>query len=67
MAFQEEATYAQLERVPSSATFRNSEVLRRLLRFLTEKTIAGEADQLKEYMIGIDALGKPESYDPRRT
>lgn len=61
----EETTYAQVERVLNSTTFRNSEVLRRLLRFLAEKSIAGEADQLKEYTIGI-ALGKPESYDPRQ-
>jgi hypothetical protein len=41
-------------------------VLRHMLRFLANKTFAGEADQLKEYVIGIDALGKPPEYDPRR-
>ena len=66
MVSQDEATYAQVERVLNSATFRNAEVLRRLLRFLADKAIAGEADQLKEYTIGIDVLGKPESYDPRQ-
>jgi hypothetical protein len=28
--------------------------------------LSGEADQLKEYSVGIDALGKPDNYDPRR-
>jgi hypothetical protein len=28
--------------------------------------LAGEADHLKEYSVGIDALGKPSTYDPRR-
>src|ERR1051326_2304591 len=62
----EELTQAEIERILHSDTFRNSDVLRRLLRFLADKTISGEADQLKEYTIGIDALGKPSSYDPRQ-
>src|SRR5579862_6985507 len=55
----------ELERVLHSETFRASAVLRRLLQFLVDKAVAGEADQLKEYSIGVDAFGKPESYDPR--
>ena len=66
MVVREELTHAQVERLLHSDTFRNSDVLRRLLRFLADKTIAGEADQLKEYIIGIDALGKPATYDPRQ-
>src|SRR4029077_5940513 len=66
MVVREELTQAQIDRLLHSDTFRNSDVLRRLLRFLADKTIAGEADQLKEYIIGIDALGKPPSYDPRQ-
>jgi hypothetical protein len=66
MVVREESTQAQVERILHSETFRNSEVLRRLLRFLAEKSLAGEGDQLKEYTIGIDALGKPPSYDPRQ-
>src|SRR5207253_27236 len=55
-----------VERILHSDTFRHSDVLRRLLRFLADKYIAGEADQIKEYSLGIDALGKPETYDPRQ-
>ncbi len=66
MVVQEDVALAQVERVLNSAALRNAEVLRRLLRFLAEKSLAGEADQLKEYSVGIDALGKPESYDPRQ-
>jgi hypothetical protein len=66
MLVRDELTQAEIERILHSDTFRNSEVLRRLLRFLGEKSISGEADQLKEYTIGIDALGKPSSYDPRQ-
>lgn len=55
----------ELERILKSDTFRTSAALRRLLRFLFDKAVAGEADQLKEYSIGVDAFGKPTSYDPR--
>lgn len=61
-----EAAGAEIERILSSDTFRNSEALRRLFRFLADKMLSGEADELKEYSVGIDALGKPSSYDPRR-
>jgi hypothetical protein len=35
------------------------------LQYLAEKSLAGEADRLKEYTIGIEAFGKPDSYDPK--
>lgn len=56
----------QTERILASETFRQSESLRRLLRFLAEKTLSGEADSLKEYAIGVDLLGRPPDYDPRQ-
>ena len=55
----------QLKRVLQSESFRGSESMRHLLTFLADKFLSGAADQLKEYSIGIDALGKPSSYDPR--
>ena len=60
------AISAEVERILESNTFRNSEALRRLLKFLVEKMLSGEADHLKEYSVGIDALGKPATYDPRQ-
>src|SRR5580658_10494522 len=62
----EEPTREQVTRILQSETFRSSEVLRRLLKFLADKSLCGEADQLKEYTIGIDAMGKPPGYDPRQ-
>src|SRR6202042_2407087 len=46
-----------------SAEFRNSERRCRLLKYLVEKSIAGEA--VKEYSIGVDVFDKPADYDPR--
>jgi hypothetical protein len=56
----------QVERILQSEELRSCEGLRRLLRFLADKSVCGEADGLKEYIIAIDGLGKPSSYDPRK-
>lgn len=66
MEVRDDALAAEVERILQSDTFRNSEALRRLLRFLADKRLSGEADQLKEYSVGIDGLGKPATYDPRQ-
>jgi len=54
-----------VQRILSSATLRQSEGLRHLLRYLFDKTLSGEADDLKEYTIGVECLGKTTHYDPR--
>lgn len=61
-----DAARGQIDRILASDTLRASEVLRRLLRFLADKTFSGEAEHLKEYSVGLDALGKPATYDPRQ-
>ena len=63
--FEDEARL-QIQRMVDSDLFRSSEVQRRLFKYLAEKSLAGEADQLKEYSVGVDALGKQESYDPQQ-
>lgn len=62
---QNEVLQAQVDRILRSDEFRSSEVLRRLLSYLADKAISGQADQLKEYVIAIEGLGKPSSYDPQ--
>jgi hypothetical protein len=61
----EQDVESQIERILRSEELRGSEVLRRLLRFLADKSASGEADDLKEYIVAIDGLGKPSTYDPR--
>jgi hypothetical protein len=65
MGFSSEQIQAQVDRLVRSKTFETSEVHRRLLQYLAEKSIHGEADRLKEYTVGLEAFGKPDSYDPR--
>jgi len=56
----------QVQRVISSKTFKTSEVHRNLLAYLAEKSLLGEAQNLKEYTVGLDVFGKPSTYDPRQ-
>jgi hypothetical protein len=55
-----------LDRVLRSQRFRNTPSSRRLLTYLAGQTASGEAAQLKEYTVGVDAFGKPPNYDPRQ-
>ena len=55
----------QISRILRSRTFRNTEVLKRMLDYLGRKALAGEAHQLKEYVVGVEAFGKNDSYDPK--
>jgi hypothetical protein len=66
MVLEVEAARAQVERISQSKTFRSSDVLRHLLSYLADASLAGTADDLKEYTVALDALGKPSSYDPRQ-
>jgi hypothetical protein len=56
----------QIQRIVQSKAFKTSEVHRNLLVYLAEKSLAGTAQNLKEYTVGLDVFGKPASYDPRQ-
>lgn len=60
-----EAVRQQLGRVLASDGFANAERMSRFLRYVVERTLAGEADRLKEYAIGVDVFDRSEEYDPR--
>jgi eukaryotic-like serine/threonine-protein kinase len=54
-----------LEEILASASFASSERLRRLLRYLVEKTLSKEATGLKEYAIGLDVFDRGIDYNPQ--
>jgi tetratricopeptide (TPR) repeat protein len=60
-----EAIQNEVERILASEKFARSKRLRSLLRFTVAQTLQGNADMLKEYVIGTEVLKKPDSYDPR--
>ena len=55
-----------MEAVLSSPTFRRSPKLSRLLEYLCEKRFSGLADQITEYGIAIDVLGRKAHFDPQQ-
>jgi hypothetical protein len=55
----------QVRRVLQSATFRNATTLQQLFQFLAAKTLAGTPEALKEYTIGVEALGRKSDFDPK--
>ena len=56
---------AQLARILASAQFAQAEGARRLLAYVVEQSLAGRADQLKEYTLATDVFGRDASFDPK--
>lgn len=50
--------------VLDSQTFARSEQLKHFLRYVCELEITGRGTEIKEYAIGVEALGRPASYSP---
>ena len=48
-----------------SDAFAKAPSLRRLLAYVVEETLAGRADALKEYTIGVEVFGRGQDFDPR--
>lgn len=55
----------QLARILASREFRDSPRMCRFLRFVVERTLAGEGSSLKEYLIGVEVFDRKDTYDPR--
>jgi TolB-like protein len=49
----------------ASATFSSADRMSGFLRYVVERTLAGEGDQIKEYVIGVAVFGRGDDYDPR--
>src|SRR5579863_5111717 len=60
-----EVSQAQIQRILTSATFRNSITLQQLLQFLAAKAFEPGGDTLKEYTIGVEAFGRSADFDPK--
>jgi len=55
----------QLDRVLASATFASADRMSGFLRYVVERALAGEGEQIKEYVIGVAVFGRGDDYDPR--
>jgi hypothetical protein len=56
---------AALQRVTRSEAFRNTPQLVSFLTFVVERSLAGEAQEIKGYTIATQALGRPAHFDPQ--
>lgn len=56
---------AYLERLAAAPVFSAAPRRVRLLKYLMERTLAGEGDRVNEYSLGIDVFDKLPSFDPR--
>jgi TolB-like protein len=55
----------QLDRILASEGFAHADRMSGFLRYVVERTLAGESDQIKEYVIGVEVFGRDQQYDPR--
>lgn len=60
-----DAIRAQLRKMSGCKLFAHCPRLRRFLEFTVEEALAGNQGRLKEYFIGVEVFGKPDSFDPR--
>lgn len=57
---------AELNKVLCSGIFSRAPHLVRFLRYICEQYFEGRADQIKEYTIGVEALGRGPGFDPKK-
>ena len=55
----------QLEKILDNPIFSQAGRLRRFLEYVVDRTLRGEAHELKEYTIGLAVFDRPEQFDPR--
>lgn len=55
----------QVHRIFASKTFRQADRIKRFLDFLVKETVAGRAEKLKEFSVGVEVFGRDSSFDPR--
>ena len=61
-----EAIRLHLERVLAGPQFANAPSMCKMLRFVVEHALAGTADRLKEYTLGVEVFGRGDNFDPRQ-
>lgn len=60
-----EEFYAQLNRILNSITFREAPSSRRLLEYIATCSLQNRGEDLKEFTIGVEALGRRTDFDPK--
>jgi adenylate cyclase len=58
------AVRQQLSKILSSPEFQRSPMMRDFLHFIVEKTLAGQAQEIKGYTVATQVLGRQADFDP---
>lgn len=61
-----QAERAELEALLSSGVFHRAPHLASFLSYICERYFEGQAAQIKEYTIGVEALGRSPGFDPKK-
>jgi Tol biopolymer transport system component len=56
---------AELEKILASRAFTKGDRASRFLRFVVEWHLKGKSAEIKEYVVGVEVLGKRSDFDPR--
>jgi len=56
---------AQLERILASPGFLSSERLSQFLRYVVTQTLSGQSTRIKQYTVGVEAMGFGTTFDPQ--
>ena len=59
------AVRAELHRLLASPEFSKAKRAARFLQFLVERTIEGQGETLKEYVIALEVFDRDQTFDPR--
>ncbi len=62
----QEAIRLQLAKILASPLFSNAPSQERMLRYVVEHALAGEAGRLKEYTLGVEVFDRGGDFDPRQ-
>ncbi|MFT5045389.1 MAG: hypothetical protein ACI8UP_002360 [Porticoccaceae bacterium] len=54
---------AELDRVLADRRFSGAPQMSAFLSYIVNQTLLGDADRIKAFSVGVDALGKPDSFD----
>ena len=60
-----ESIQKQLQSILNCDSFKHSQVLIKFLQFVVSEKLAGHDDEIKEYTIGVRALGRPPDFNPQ--
>jgi len=60
-----ESVREELARILASGPFLNAQRPSQFLCFIVERTLLGEEDPIKEYLIGVEVFKRSQDYDPK--